>query len=207
MDNLLQQGGVVQQQQVAPQAGVQPTGQALFTQEQVNEIVSKRVNELNAEKVALTQSIEQYKGQLQKANEQITGYVEQASLSKAGIDPRFSSFLTFEARQLAQAGKTTFEEALTAIVQETGSLYLPQQVVQPTAETQGQSVNNEVNQVTPTTTQQSQAQPVFQQTPVTAQQPVQYYSSGAGSNGVLQSSQQSSEASFLQARLASKQGK
>ncbi len=197
MDNQNNQS-VVGNQGGVPQVGVQGGGQPLFTQEQVNEIVSKRVNELNVEKAALAQSIETYKIELQKANEQVTGYSEQAALVKVGVDPRFSSFLTFEARKKAEECKSSFEEALKTIVTESGSLYLPVQEVQATVEPTGQQVTEVTQQP------QQQTQSAAPQQPI---QPIQYLSSGAGSAGVLQSSAQSQEASFLQARLASRQGK
>ena len=96
--------------------------QAVFTQEQLNSIISGRVNPLN-------QSISELKTQLadsQKLNasylNEINGFKNRDSAVKAGVPSQFVDFAVFEANKLAVGGKT-FEDAIKEYVASNASLF------------------------------------------------------------------------------------
>lgn len=115
---------VAQPQVVQPvaQPVVQPNTQAMFTQEQLNSIISGRINPLN-------QKIQELNGQL--ANEQklsasylneLNGYKHRESATKAGVPAQFVDFAVFEANKLAVNGKS-FDDAIKEYVSANATLF------------------------------------------------------------------------------------
>lgn len=95
--------------------------QAVFTQEQLNSIISGRINPLN-------QSISDLKTQLadsQKLNasylNELNGFKNRDSVVKAGVPSQFVDFAVFEANKLAVGGKT-FDDAIKEYVASNASL-------------------------------------------------------------------------------------
>jgi hypothetical protein len=96
--------------------------QAVFTQEQLNSIISGRINPLN-------QSISDLKTQLadsQKLNasylNELNGFKNRDSAVKAGVPSQFVDFAVFEANKLAVGGKT-FDDAIKEYVASNASLF------------------------------------------------------------------------------------
>lgn len=111
---------VAQPQVTQPVA--QPNTQAMFTQEQLNSIISGRINPLN-------QKIQELNGQL--ANEQklsasylneLNGYKHRESATKAGVPAQFVDFAVFEANKLAVNGKS-FDDAIKEYVSANATLF------------------------------------------------------------------------------------
>lgn len=96
--------------------------QAVFTQEQLNSIISGRINPLN-------QSISDLKTQLadsQKLNasylNELNDFKKRDSAVKAGVTSQFVDFAVFEANKLAVGGKT-FDDAIKEYVASNASLF------------------------------------------------------------------------------------
>lgn len=133
MTNVNGQVGVQQQQmqaQVVNTAPVQqpvvtnqpvPNNQALFTQEQLNSIISGRINPLNQKISELNAQLTQAQQFSQSYLNELTGFKQRDVAVKTGVPTQFVDFAVFEANKLAVNGKT-FEDALKEYVASNGSL-------------------------------------------------------------------------------------
>lgn len=133
MTNVNGQVGVQQQQmqaQVVNQAPVQQpvvtnqsaqNNQALFTQEQLNSIISGRINPLNQKISELNAQLTQAQQFSQSYLNELTGFKQRDVAVKTGVPTQFVDFAVFEANKLAVNGKT-FEDALKEYVASNGSL-------------------------------------------------------------------------------------
>ena len=134
MTNVNGQLGVQQQQmqaQVVNQAPVQQpvvatqpvqNNQALFTQEQLNSIISGRINPLNQKISELNAQLTQAQQLSQSYLNELTGFKQRDAAVKAGVPAQFVDFAVFEANKLAVNGKT-FEDALKEYVASNSSLF------------------------------------------------------------------------------------
>ena len=103
---------VVLQPQAAPQ---QPQPQqttpnqsnvGLFTQEQVNAIVSGRVSQLNAKISEMTKTIETLTADTESYKTKIADYETSSALTKAGIPDSLTDYVKFEVGKLSSNGKS-----------------------------------------------------------------------------------------------------
>ena len=134
MTNVNGQLGVQPQQmqaQVVNQAPVQQpvvtnqqvqNNQALFTQEQLNSIISGRINPLNQKISELNAQLAQAQQLSQSYLNELTGFKQRDMAVKAGVPTQFVDFAVFEANKLAVNGKT-FEDAIKEYVSSNGSLF------------------------------------------------------------------------------------
>lgn len=83
--------------------------QPIFTQEQVNSIVSGRVTQLNAKIAELSKEIETYKTESATYKGKLESYEQQAELSKAGIPESIREYALFEIQKLSANGKSFAE--------------------------------------------------------------------------------------------------
>ena len=126
---------VAQQQQVQaqvvntvpvqqPVVNVQPAQntQAMFTQEQLNSIISGRVNPLNQKIQELNAQLAQAQQLSQSYLNELTGFKNRESAVKAGVPAQFVDFAVFEVSKLAVNGKS-FEDAMKEYVASNGSLF------------------------------------------------------------------------------------
>ena len=126
---------VVQQQQMQAQvvntAPVQQpvvtnqpaqNNQALFTQEQLNSIISGRINPLNQKISELNTQLAQAQQLSQSYLNELTGFKQREMAVKAGVPAQFVDFAVFEANKLAVNGKT-FDDAIKEYVASNGSLF------------------------------------------------------------------------------------
>ena len=129
--------------------------QALFTQEQLNNIISGRINPLNQKISELNAQLTQAQQLSQSYLNELTGFKQRDVAVKAGVPTQFVDFAVFEANKLAVNGKT-FEDALKEYVASNGSLFGVSQngsQVQPTQTpsvgqpTQGVAIPAQTNQV------------------------------------------------------------
>lgn len=160
---------VVQQQPVVMQQPVQNV-QAMFTQEQLNSIISGRINPLNQKINDLNTQLAQAQQLSQSYLNELTCYKNREAATKAGVPAQFVDFAVFEASKLAVNGKS-FDDAIKEYVSANGQLFgLSNQSAQ------GNQVTTPSNQ-TPTgvvaTPQQSANAQQVQQTPTTIAQPAQ----------------------------------
>lgn len=174
------------QSQVVNQAPVQQpvvtnqpvqNNQALFTQEQLNNIISGRINPLNQKISELNAQLAQAQQLSQSYLNELTGFKQRDVAVKAGVPTQFVDFAVFEANKLAVNGKT-FDDALKEYVASNGSLFGVSQngsQVQPTQTpavgqtTQGVANPAQTNQVQQTV---NGAQVVTQNAQVTNTQQV-----------------------------------
>ena len=181
MTNVTGQLGVQPQQmqaQVVNQAPVQQpvvtnqqvqNNQALFTQDQLNSIISGRINPLNQKINDLNTQLAQAQQLSQSYLNELTGFKQRDAAVKAGVPAQFVDFAVFEANKLAVNGKT-FEDALKEYVASNSSLFgvsqngsqvqttqtpfvgqTTQVVANPAQTIQAQQTNNGVAGVTPNT--------------------------------------------------------
>lgn len=134
MTNVNGQLGVQPQQmqaQVVNQAPVQQpvvttqpvqNNQALFTQEQLNSIISGRINPLNQKISELNAQLAQYQQLSQSYLNELTGFKQRDMAVKAGVPTQFVDFAVFEANKLAVNGKS-FDDAIKEYVASNGSLF------------------------------------------------------------------------------------
>ena len=126
---------VAQQQQVQaqvvntvpvqqPVVNVQPAQntQAMFTQEQLNSIISGRINPLNQKIQELNAQLTQAQQLSQSYLNELTGFKNRESAVKAGVPAQFVDFAVFEASKLAVNGKS-FDDAIKEYVASNGSLF------------------------------------------------------------------------------------
>lgn len=152
------QAQVVNQASVAqPVVGVQQTQnvQGMFTQEQLNTIISTRINPLNQKIQELTAQLAQAQQLSQSYLTELTSFKQRDVAIKAGVPAQFVDFAVFEANKLAVNGKT-FEDAIKEYVASNVQLFgvaqIDGQVQQTTAPvvtpaTQGVANPAQTNQV------------------------------------------------------------
>lgn len=147
---------VAQQQQVQaqvvntvpvqqPVVNVQPAQntQAMFTQEQLNSIISGRINPLNQKIQELNAQLAQAQQLSQSYLNELTGFKNRESAVKAGVPAQFVDFAVFEASKLAVNGKS-FDDAMKEYVASNGQLFGVSQMNNQTQQT----VSPAVQQVT-----------------------------------------------------------
>lgn len=101
-------------QQVSPQYGQtvqQSNAQAVFTQEQVNNIIAGRVNALNRKITELSGQLSQQQQLASSYLNELTGFKQRESAVSAGVKKEFIDFAIFEANKLAVNGKS-FDDAI-----------------------------------------------------------------------------------------------
>lgn len=169
MTNVNGQVGVQQQQMQAQVVNTAPVqqpvvtnqpaqnNQALFTQEQLNSIISGRINPLNQKISELNAQLTQAQQFSQSYLNELTGFKQRDVAVKTGVPTQFVDFAVFEANKLAVNGKT-FEDALKEYVASNGSLIGVSQsgsqgqptqtpaVVQPTQGVANPAQTNQVQQ-------------------------------------------------------------
>ena len=153
------------QAQVAPQQFVsQPlvnnqqaqSNQALFTQEQLNSIISNRINPLNQKIQELNTQLAQAQQLSQSYLNELTGFKNRESAVKAGVPAPFVDFAVFEASKLAVNGKS-FDDAIKEYVASNGQLFGVSNQSGQTQQTTS-PVSQQVTQVTATPAQNTQIQ-------------------------------------------------
>lgn len=99
---------VVQQPQQPQAQQSQPNQQSagLFTQEQVNAIVSGRVSQLNAKITEMTKTIETLNADAESYKTKIADYETSSALTKAGIPDSLTDYVKFEVGKLSSNGKS-----------------------------------------------------------------------------------------------------
>ena len=130
------------QQPVVTNQQVQ-NSQALFTQEQLNSIISGRINPLNQKIQELNAQLAQAQQLSQSYLNELTGFKNRESAVKAGVPDKFVDFAVFEASKLAVNGKS-FDDAMKEYVASNGSLFGVSQMNNQTQQT----VSPAVQQVT-----------------------------------------------------------
>ena len=175
MTNVNGQLGVQPQQmqaQVVTQAPVQQpvvatqpvqNNQALFTQEQLNSIISGRINPLNQKINDLNTQLAQAQQLSQSYLNELTGFKQRDAAVKAGVPTQFVDFVVFEANKLAVNGKS-FEDAIKEYVASNGQLF---------------GVSQNGSQVQPTST------PVVGQTTQVVANPAQTIQAQQNNNGAV----------------------
>ena len=155
MTNVTGQLGVQPQQMQAqvvntapvqqPVVTTQPVqnNQALFTQEQLNSIISGRINPLNQKINDLNTQLAQAQQLSQSYLNELTGFKQRDAAIKAGVPAQFVDFAVFEANKLAVNGKT-FDDAIKEYVASNGQLFGVSQMNNQTQQT----VSPAVQQVT-----------------------------------------------------------
>lgn len=96
--------------------------QALFTQDQLNSIISGRINPLNQKINDLNTQLAQAQQLSQSYLNELTGFKQRDAAVKAGVPSQFVDFAVFEANKLAVNGKT-FEDAIKEYVASNSSLF------------------------------------------------------------------------------------
>ena len=99
---------VVQQPQNQQAQQSQPNQQSagLFSQEQVNAIVSGRVSQLNAKISEMTKTIETLTADAESYKTKIADYETSTALTRAGIPENLTDYVKFEVGKLSSNGKS-----------------------------------------------------------------------------------------------------
>ena len=175
MTNVNGQLGIQPQQmqaQVVNQAPVQQpvvttqsaqNNQALFTQEQLNSIISGRINPLNQKISELNAQLAQAQQLSQSYLNELNGFKQRDMAVKAGVPTQFVDFAVFEANKLAVNGKS-FADAIKEYVASNGSLF---------------GVSQNGSQVQPTST------PIVGQTTQVVANPAQTIQAQQNNNGAV----------------------
>lgn len=139
-------------------------GVATFTQEQVNTIVSGRVNDLNGKIAELSAQLAQQQQLANTYYAELNGMKQRDAVRQAGVPTPYVDFVVFEANKLAVGGKT-FDVAMKEFVDTNKSLF-------GVTQTEGQGVaGNTQPAVAPTQGVVNPAQPAqVQQVQQVAQQ-------------------------------------
>ena len=111
-NNVGNQTPAAQGQQNGNQNVNQHVDTTMFTQEQVNSIVSGRVGALNAKIAELNSALETSQADATKFKAELDQYREKADLAKVGIPESSAHFATFEISKLEGNGKTFAENAI-----------------------------------------------------------------------------------------------
>lgn len=183
---------VVTQQNVVPTAQTVQNNQALFTQEQVNSIVSGRVNQYNQKITELSSQLAEVQKLSQTYLTELTGYKNKEIATNNGVPAQFLDFAVFEASKLAVNGKS-FEDAIKEYVAQNGALFgvsqTANQTTTPATTPTGAQVTQDIaNPAQVATGQQTQV--------VTAQNVTA--PAGQGNNTVTQNTQQLAQANVQQ---------
>lgn len=128
MDNFASQAT-----QVATQTGdtANATAQALFTQEQLNSIISQRINPLNQRLQDLSTQLAQSQQLANSYLSELNSFKQRDIVTKSGVSDMFVDFVMFEANKLAVNGKS-FEEAVKEYTTSNSALFTtPQMTSQP----------------------------------------------------------------------------
>lgn len=179
----VQQGANTFQPQV--QQVVQPTpAVSTFTQEQVNAIVSQRVNDVNAKLSNQATELANIQSQLAQANAELIKYKHAEVLRNSNVNPVFNDFVEFSASKLAVNGKT-YEQAVAEFTSQNPQ-YLQTMVSQsPVQENVTQQVSQTVGDVNAgQAVVQPVTQPQVQQVVTQPNMPVQSQIVPQVSNGV-----------------------
>lgn len=95
--------------------GTKQVSEGLFTQEQLNTIISARINPLNAKIAELNKQIADAKAEASSYASELTGMKQQATAKKLGIPDAYIEFAIFNANKSVSKDKS-FEVALTEFV-------------------------------------------------------------------------------------------
>ena len=118
------QGGQFAQQfgqslpQTSPNGGTVPVGgnaQRVFTEEQVNAIVSGRVNDLNTRYKTLEGQNSQLQALINQQTQEIENYKRRDTLTQLGVQSSMQDWVGFEANKLAVNGRS-FDDAAKEVV-------------------------------------------------------------------------------------------
>ena len=155
----IQQQTVAMQQpagaQVVQQGVSQPSAQ-MFTQEQVNSIVSGRVNALNQKVQELTTLLTASQQNAATYFSELNAYRQRETVNKAGVPAQFADFVIFEASKLAVNGKS-FEDAVKEYTASNQQLLVQNQMGMQ-ANAAVSPVSQQATQVVATPAQQPQTQ-------------------------------------------------
>lgn len=118
------QGGQFAQQfgqsapQTNPNGGTSPVGgnaQRFFTEEQVNAMMSRRVNNLNTRNKTLEDQNSQLQAQINQQAQEIENYKRRDTLIQLGVQSSMQEYVIFEATKLAVNGRS-FDDAAKEVV-------------------------------------------------------------------------------------------
>lgn len=112
INNAGQSTPAAQGQQSGNQNVNQHVDNTMFTQEQVNSIVSGRVGALNAKIAELNGLLETSQADASKFKAELDQYKQKADLAKAGIPESIADYAIFEISKLDGNGKTFAENAV-----------------------------------------------------------------------------------------------
>ena len=112
INNAGQSTPAAQGQQNGNQNVNQHVDNTMFTQEQVNSIVSGRVGALNAKIAELNSALETSQADASKFKAELDQYKQKADLAKAGIPESIADYAIFEISKLDGNGKTFAENAV-----------------------------------------------------------------------------------------------
>lgn len=112
INNAGQSASAAQGQQGGNQNVNQHVDNTMFTQEQVNSIVSGRVGALNAKIAELNSALETSQADASKFKAELDQYKQKADLVKAGIPESIADYAIFEISKLDGNGKTFAENAI-----------------------------------------------------------------------------------------------
>ena len=151
---------VAQQPVVQTQVQQPQSSQALFTQDQLNSIISGRINPLNQKISELSNQLADQQKLSATYLTELNGYKNREAAVAAGVPQQFVDYAVFEAQKLAVNGKS-MEDAIKEFVSANATLFgNPQQGVQGNASTTPNGQQPTGVSATPTqTTQQQQSIP------------------------------------------------
>ena len=129
---------VVQQPQQEQQPTQNQSGNAIFTQEQVNAIVSGRVSGLNAKIAELTKELETSKADTESYKSKFEQLEQKSVIAGAGIPDSIAEYAVFEIQKMSSNGKTFAENAADYVKANQSFIDAIKQG--------GQNINNLVNQ-------------------------------------------------------------
>lgn len=140
------------QQQVQPQPN--QNNQRLFTQDEVNRIVSERVNPLTQKNQELTSQVNTLQTSVNGYLSELTGLKQASYLGSVGVPTGFTDYVKFEASKLAVNG-IGFEQAVSSflsspqgmIIKSLSGQTVSQQVNQSGVQSQGSAVGSPSSQV------------------------------------------------------------
>lgn len=104
--------------QTNPNGGTAQVGgnaQQMFTQEQVNAIVSGRVNDINTRYKTLEGQNSQLQALINQYTQEIENYKRRDTLTQLGVQSSMQEYVTFEANKLAVNGRS-FDDAAKEVV-------------------------------------------------------------------------------------------
>lgn len=102
--------------------GTSDGNQALFTQADVDGIVSGRVNAEKAKYTELQTKYDDAMKELGTYKSQLEGIKRDSALAEAGIPKQYRDYISFEANKLVNE-QTSFEEAVNTVIKANGQLF------------------------------------------------------------------------------------